>query len=85
MMEPPWSIRIQDQAPLCLTAMIRGHAWVIPEHEDAVRLDAGDIVINRGPEPYTVADDPATPPQAIIHPGSDAPPRTVPSWPSRWT
>ena len=23
----------------------------------------------RGPEPYTVADDPATPPQVIIHPG----------------
>ncbi|HET9254497.1 MAG TPA: AraC family transcriptional regulator [Pseudonocardiaceae bacterium] len=68
-MEPPWSIRIQDQAPLCLTAMVKGHAWVIPERKDAVRLDAGDIVINRGPEPYTIADDPATPPQAIIHPG----------------
>jgi AraC-like DNA-binding protein len=23
----------------------------------------------RGPDPYTVADDPATPPQAVIHPG----------------
>jgi AraC-like DNA-binding protein len=27
------------------------------------------VAIVRGPDPYTVADDPATPPQAVIHPG----------------
>jgi AraC-like DNA-binding protein len=68
-MEPPWSIRVQDQAPLCLTAMVRGHAWVAPEETDAVRVGPGDIVINRGPDPYTVADDLSTPIQAVIHPG----------------
>jgi AraC-like DNA-binding protein len=34
-----------------------------------VRLAAGDVAVARGPEPYTVADDPATEPQAVIHPG----------------
>ncbi len=29
----------------------------------------GDVAILRGPDPYTVADDPATPPQVLIHPG----------------
>jgi AraC-like DNA-binding protein len=31
-------------------------------------LCPGDISVVRGPEPYTVADNPATPPQAVIHP-----------------
>jgi AraC-like DNA-binding protein len=29
----------------------------------------GDVAIVCGPEPYTVADDPATAPQVVIHPG----------------
>ncbi|MDQ2709067.1 MAG: cupin domain-containing protein [Actinomycetota bacterium] len=68
-MEPPWSIRIEDRAPLSLTAMVRGHAWVLPEHGDPVRLGPGDVVINRGPDPYTFADELATAPQAVIGPG----------------
>lgn len=68
-LDPPWSVRIQDRAPLCLTAMVRGHAWVVPDRGDAVRLGAGDVAIVRGPDPYTVADDPATQPQVLILPG----------------
>jgi AraC-like DNA-binding protein len=68
-MEPPWSLRIQDEAPLSLTAMVRGQAWVLPEHGDPVRLGPGDMMINRGPDHYIFADDPATAPQAVIHPG----------------
>jgi AraC-like DNA-binding protein len=49
--------------------VIRGEAWVVPDSGDAVRLGPGDIAVIRGPEPYTVADDPATPPQIVIHPG----------------
>jgi hypothetical protein len=59
----------QDRAPLSLTAMVRGHAWVTPEHGDPVRVGPGDVVINRGPDKYTFADDLATAPQAVIHPG----------------
>jgi len=68
-MNPPWSVRVQDEAPLSLVAMVRGEAWVVPDDGDRVRLGAGDIVITRGPEPYLFADDPATPPQVVIHPG----------------
>ncbi|MER6174528.1 AraC family transcriptional regulator [Streptosporangium sp. NPDC001681] len=68
-LSPPWSLRIQDRAPLALAAMVRGEAWVVPDGGDAVRLGPGDVAIIRGPDPYTVADDPATPPQVVIHPG----------------
>lgn len=68
-LDPPWSLRIQDEAPLTLVAMVRGESWVVPDHGDARRLGAGDVAIMRGPDPYTVADHPATPPQVVIHPG----------------
>ena len=68
-MDPPWSVRVQDEAPLSLVAVVRGEAWVVPDGEDPVRVGAGDVAILRGPDPYTFADDPATPPQAVIHPG----------------
>ena len=69
LMDPPWSMRIQDQAPLTLLAMMRGPAWVIPDAGAARPLHPGDVAIIRGPDPYIVANDPATPPQVIIHPG----------------
>ena len=69
-MNPPWSVRVQDEAPLSLVAMVRGDAWVVPDDDDdAVHLGAGDIAITRGPDPYVFADDPGTPPQVVIHPG----------------
>ena len=58
-LEPPWSLRIQDEAPLTLVAVVRGTAWVVPDDGEPVRLGPGDVAIIRGPEPYTVADDPA--------------------------
>jgi AraC-like DNA-binding protein len=68
-MEPPWSIRVRDEAPLSLVAMTRGDAWVLGDGDRPVRLRAGDIALAKGPDHYTVADDPATPPQVVIHPG----------------
>lgn len=68
-LNPPWALRIQDEAPLTLVAIVRGSAIVAPEDAAPTRLDRGDVAIVRGPEPYTVADDPATAPQAVIHPG----------------
>ena len=68
-MDPPWSVRIRDEAPLTLVAMVRGEAFVLPDDGDPVTLRRGDVAILRGPDHYTVADDPATRPQVVIHPG----------------
>lgn len=68
-LEPPWSLRILDEAPLTLVAVVRGEAWILPDEPGDVRLAQGDVAIVRGPDPYTVADDPATAPQVVIHPG----------------
>ncbi|PZS29078.1 MAG: AraC family transcriptional regulator [Pseudonocardiales bacterium] len=68
-MMAPWSLRIQDEAPLTLVAVVEGSAWVVPHHGRPVQLHSGDIAILRGPDPYTFADDPSTAPRAVIHPG----------------
>ena len=63
MFEPPWSVRVEDRAPLSLVADVRGGAWVVPEGGGPVPIGPGDVVVLRGPDPYTFAGDPATPPQ----------------------
>ncbi|MFQ6143821.1 AraC family transcriptional regulator [Streptomyces seoulensis] len=68
-LSPPWSLRIADRAPLTLMYLVNGGAWVVPDAEPAVHLRPGDISVVRGPEPYTVADDPATEPGIVIRPG----------------
>ncbi|TMR93110.1 AraC family transcriptional regulator [Nonomuraea basaltis] len=68
-LDSPWSMRVQDESPLAVTAVLRGEAWIVPEEGEPVRLGPGEMSINRGPEPYIVADDPGTKPQIIIHPG----------------
>ncbi len=78
LLDPPWSLRIEDEAPLTVLSMIRGTAWIVPDADPRNqaaepprprRLDAGDVAIFRGPHPYTVADAPETEPQIVIHPG----------------
>jgi AraC-like DNA-binding protein len=68
-LDPPWSLRIQDESPLTLIALVRSDAWVVPDDGRPARLGPGDLAIVRGPDHYTVADQPATPPQVVIHPG----------------
>jgi AraC-like DNA-binding protein len=69
MMDPPWAIRIEDEAPLTVISMVRGEAWVRPDDGEDVELRSGDVAIIRGPEPYDVTDAQGTAPQAIILPG----------------
>jgi len=68
-LEPPWSLRIQDEAPLTIVALVRGGAWIVLDGAEPVALGPGDVAILRGPDHYTVADDPVTPPDVVIHPG----------------
>jgi AraC-like DNA-binding protein len=65
----PWAIRIQDEAPLSVVAVLRGAASIIPDGGSETRIRPGDVAIVCGGAHYTVADDPATPTQVIIHPG----------------
>ena len=68
-LEPPWCLRVQDEAPLTVVALVRGSAWIAFDGGPPSALGPGDVAIVRGPDPYTVADDPSTPPGIVIHPG----------------
>ncbi|WP_206795000.1 AraC family transcriptional regulator [Amycolatopsis sp. MtRt-6] len=68
---PPWSLRIEDRAPLTVVSVVRGEAWIVPDGGEAVSMGEGDVAIARGPDPYLVADHPGTPPQAVILPGQE--------------
>ena len=70
-LDPPWSLWIEDEAPLTVVAILRGHACVVPQGGEMMRLKAGDVAIARGPEPYLVADDPDTPVQADVPRGRE--------------
>jgi AraC-like DNA-binding protein len=75
LMEPPWSVRIEDRAPISLVAVTRGHAWVVHEGDEPQLLGPGGVAAIRGPEPYVFADDPSTPIQVVVGPGQSC--RTV--------
>jgi AraC-like DNA-binding protein len=69
-LDPPWSLRICDEAPLGLATPLRGHAWVVPDDAEPVLLEAGDVAIVQGPAPYTVADTVDSKPTVFVHPGN---------------
>jgi AraC-like DNA-binding protein len=68
-MEPPWSVRFADGAPLGLIALLHGAASLITGDGATVHLAPGDVAVMKGTDPVTFADDPATPCQVVIHPG----------------
>jgi AraC-like DNA-binding protein len=81
-LDPPWALRIEDEAPLSVVAVLRGHACFRPDQGEPIALAAGDVALVLGPDHYVFADQATTPPQAIIHPdqrcttpdGADVPP-----------
>src|SRR4051812_40685158 len=68
-LDPPWSLRIQDGSPLSLITLVRGSAWITRPSGAPARIEPGDVAVISGTTPYTLADDPATPAQIVIHPG----------------
>jgi hypothetical protein len=68
-MDPPWSMSIRDEAPLTIAAVVRGTAWVMYDDAEPAAMDAGDVAVMRGPDHYTVADQPGRRPQVVIGPG----------------
>ncbi len=69
LLAPPWSMRIEDRAPLTLVAVVRGRAHVACDGGDRADLVTGDVAVLRGPDGYTVSDAPGTPPQVVVGPG----------------
>lgn len=68
-LDPPWSMRLQDEAPLTVICVTDGGAVLSPDGGAAITLHAGDVALTRGTEHYVLADDVATPAQIVIHPG----------------
>lgn len=69
LLDAPWAVRLEDESPLSVTAVVRGRAWAVPDRGPAVRLEAGDVVVARGDEHWSMADTPGAPPFARILPG----------------
>jgi AraC-like DNA-binding protein len=69
-LDPPWSMRIQDDAPLTLICQTTGRAAIVGDNTGTVWLETGDVALTRGTEHYVFADDPSTAPTIVIHPGN---------------
>lgn len=69
-LQPPWAMRIADQAPLALATPLHGHAWIVPDDDKPTLIRTGDVAVVQGPNPYTVADHPDTPPSLVVHAGN---------------
>ena len=67
-MARPWAVHVQDEAPLTVLTLVRGRAWVSDSRGEVAELRAGDVAVARGPDPYTVGDEPGSPLRAVIHP-----------------
>ncbi|UED83779.1 AraC family transcriptional regulator [Streptomyces profundus] len=61
-LDPPWGLRFATGASVTLTTLRSGAGWVVPASGAPVAIGPGDVVLSRGPAPFTVADRPATPP-----------------------
>lgn len=70
--DPPWSLRVEDEAPLTIVVMVHGQAWASYGTLDPVQLDVGDVALLRGPTHYTMSDVPGRAPQITIGPGQQA-------------
>lgn len=66
LLDPPWSLRIEDHAPVTVLVVVRGTAVIISDTGRTETLTAGDIALLRGPDSYTVADHPSTPIQVLV-------------------
>ncbi|MDM4761714.1 AraC family transcriptional regulator [Galbitalea sp. SE-J8] len=71
LMGDPWAIRLADEAPLSLTAIVAGTAWALPDDGPPLPLHPGDVVIARGGDHWTMADAETTPVTVVIRPGQE--------------
>ncbi len=68
-MEPPWSFRMADDAPLGLIAVLQGSAWLVPDAGETRELGLGSVSLIRGETPVTLASAPGVAPAVLWLPG----------------
>jgi AraC-like DNA-binding protein len=66
-MDSPWALSVEDEAPLTIVAMLEGSA-VLEAGGASAELVPGDISIVKGPDTYLIADDPSTPVSIVVGP-----------------
>jgi AraC-like DNA-binding protein len=66
---PPWAMTYADAPPLTVAATLGGQASIRLGDSAPTPLAAGDIALITASGGYTIADDPATPPQFVIKDG----------------
>lgn len=69
-LDAPWAMRVEDEAPLSVVSITHGSAWIVaPDSSTPIALAAGDVVLARGPDHYIVAAYPTVDPTIVIDPG----------------
>lgn len=68
-LDPPWAMRIEDDAPLTVICVTHGHAVIRLPSAEPIQLSPGDTALARGVEKYVFADDVSSVPQVIIGEG----------------
>ena len=71
LLDSPWSLRIEDEAPLTVLALMRGELWLRPDDGPPSSMTAGQVAIVPGPAHYTASDGPDTEPTVVIGPGGE--------------
>lgn len=69
-LDRPWSMRIEDDAPLTLICVTHGGAVIVRPSGEVFELAPGDAAVARGVEHYLFAGAPTAAPQVVIHPGN---------------
>lgn len=65
-MAPPWSIKVKDDAPLTVVAMLRGSAHFKQRNHKPLLLGPGTVLLIRDPAAYILADSPGREPAYFI-------------------
>lgn len=58
--DPPWAMRIQDEAPLIVICQTEGRAVILGDDGCQDWLNPGDVALARGTRHYVFADSPST-------------------------
>ncbi|WP_040799987.1 AraC family transcriptional regulator [Nocardia higoensis] len=57
-LEPPWTIRFADRAPLTMVTVLRGGGTLLLPDGAQRRIEQGDTAVVRGPDGFLLADRP---------------------------